>query len=180
MKDDAEICIPQSWKLVNLSNISIIQEGAGIRTYQYRSEGIHLLTETNILDGSIDPNISKKYINYEEFLSKYKHLKLKKGDIVTACSGGSWGKCAIFNLDEEFMLNTSTLRLRFFGDEGDNNYLYMLAKSAFFKNQLLKQLSGMQPNFGYSHYKKIIVPLPPLMEQQRIVAKLKKIFYQFC
>ena len=173
LKDDAEICIPHSWKLVSLSNISIIQEGAGIRTYQYRSEGIHLLTVTNILDGSIDPNISKKYINYEEFLSKYKHLKLKKGDIVTACSGGSWGKCAIFNLDEEFMLNTSTLRLRFFGDEGDNNYLYMLAKSAFFKNQLLKQLSGMQPNFGYSHYKKIIVPLPPLMEQQ-------KIFYQFC
>ncbi len=102
-------------------------------------------------------------------MSKYLHFQLCKGDIVCACSGGSWGKSAIFDSDDrQIILNTSTLRLRFYGDLGCNDYLYHLTKSSFFKLQLAEQLSGMQPNFGYAHYSKILIPLPPFQEQIRI------------
>lgn len=73
------------------------------------------------------------------------------------------------------MLNTSTLRMRFFNDLADNNYLYYVCKSQFFKRQLVLQLSGMQPNFGYAHYSRIMIPLPPLAEQHRIVAKIEEL-----
>ena len=73
------------------------------------------------------------------------------------------------------MLNTSTLRLRFFDDLADNKYLYYVAQSFLFKNQLVKQLVGIQPNFGYAHYSRICFPLPPIEEQQRIVEKLDNI-----
>lgn len=168
--------IPDNWCWVYLSNISIIQEGAGIRKHQYKTSGIQLLSVTNILDGSIDLRKKQIYVSESEYNEKYMHLTLNKGDIVTACSGGSWGKVAIYDLNEKVMLNTSTLRLRFFNDLGNNKYLYYLLKSNYFKRMLSKQLAGIQPNFGYAHYSTIPIPLPPIKEQQRIVNKIEELF----
>lgn len=165
--------IPESWRWVQLSDISIIQEGAGIRKYQYRDSGIQLFSVTNILDGSIDLEKKQLYVSEEEFKEKYTHLQLNKGDIVTACSGGSWGKVAVYDNEATVMLNTSTLRLRFFEDLGNNDFLYHIVQSAFFKRQLQEQLVGIQPNFGYAHYSRICLPIPPLEEQKRIVAKIE-------
>ena len=173
--DEVPFELPDSWCWCRLSNVSIIQEGAGIRTYQYRTSGTQILTVTNILEGSVDMKKATKYIATEEYLDKYQHLTLKIGDIVSSCSGASWGKTAIWDYGDTVMLNTSTLRLRFFNDTAYNMYLYWLTKTPLFKNQLIAQLSGMQPNFGYSHYSKVLIPLPPLAEQHRIVAKIEEI-----
>ena len=167
--------LPNNWKLMKLSDVSIIQEGAGIRKFQYTKAGTQLLSVTNILQGSIDLQKKQLFVSTEEYKRKYLHLTPKKGDILTACSGGSWGKVAIFDKDDTVMLNTSTLRLRFFDDLADNNYLYLLCQSPLFKEQLKDQLAGMQPNFGYAHYSRLILPLPPIEEQQRIVEKLNTI-----
>ena len=167
--------IPESWRWAQLSDVSIIQEGAGIRKWQYRDSGMQILCVTNILDGSIDIGKKELYISTEEYEEKYLHLTLNEGDIVTSCSGGSWGKIAFFDVPKTMMLNTSTLRMRFFDDIADNNYLYYVCKSRFFKLQLMKQLSGMQPNFGYAHYSRIMLPIPPLEEQHRIVAKIEEL-----
>lgn len=164
--------IHKDWLWCHLSDISIIQEGPGIRKYQYKSEGIQFLTVTNILEGSVDLNKSKKYISKSEYTNKYEHFTINKGDIVTACSGGSWGKSAVYNLDDKIILNTSTLRLRFYNDLGCNKYLYYLTKTAYFKNNLSSHLTGQQPNYGYSHYSKIPIPVPPLIKQQHIARKL--------
>lgn len=168
--------IPSTWVWSQLSDISIIQEGAGIRKYQYTNNGIQLLCVTNILEGSVDLSKKTLCISENEYKEKYQHLTPQKGDIVTACSGGSWGKVAVFDCDNIVMLNTSTLRLRFFNDLADNKYLYYLAQSKFFKDQLSSQLVGIQPNFGYAHYSRICIPLPPLSEQKRIVAKVEELF----
>ena len=173
--DEVPFELPDSWCWCRLSNVSIIQEGAGIRTYQYRTSGTQILTVTNILEGSVDMKKATKYIATEEYLDKYQHLTLNIGDIVSSCSGASWGKTAIWDYGDTVMLNTSTLRLRFFNDTAYNMYLYWLTKTPLFKNQLIAQLSGMQPNFGYSHYSKVLIPLPPLAEQHRIVAKIEEI-----
>ncbi|MDY6243150.1 MAG: restriction endonuclease subunit S [Lachnospiraceae bacterium] len=171
----SEFDIPDSWKWVKLSDVSLIQEGAGIRKWQYRDIGTQILCVTNILEGSIDLDKKKLFISDEEYHEKYEHLTLNIGDIVTACSGGSWGKTAIFDSTRTMMLNTSTLRLRFYGDLAYNKYLYYITKSVFFRRQLELQLSGMQPNFGYAHYSRVMFPLPPLEEQKRIVAKIEEL-----
>ena len=174
--DEIPFEIPEGWEWCRLKTISIIQEGPGIRSFQYTTKGVQLLTVTNILEGAVDLQKSQKYISNEEYTNKYLHFQLNKGDIVCACSGGSWGKSAIFDLDnKQIILNTSTLRLRFYGDLGCNGFLYHLTKSSFFKLQLAEQLSGMQPNFGYAHYSKILIPLPPIQEQMRIKSKINEL-----
>ena len=167
--------IPETWRWVQLSDVSVIQEGAGIRKYQYKDEGTQLLCVTNILENNIDLDKKQIFVSEEDYTKKYQHLTPMKGDIVTACSGGSWGKVAIYELDDIVMLNTSTLRMRFFGDLSNNKYLYYVTQSDFFKEQLKRQLVGIQPNFGYAHYSRIEFPLPPLAEQKRIVEKLDEL-----
>ena len=167
--------IPSNWVWCYLSDISIIQEGPGIRKHQYSTTGIQFLTVTNILEGSVDLDKSKKFISKEQYVN-YSHFTINKGDIVTACSGGSWGKSAIYYLDNKLILNTSTLRLRFYNDLGDNYYLYYLTKMNYFRNILNSYITGQQPNYGYSHYSKIPIPLPPLMEQKRIVSIIDEVF----
>lgn len=167
--------IPEEWTWVQLSDVSIIQEGAGIRKFQYKNDGVQLLCVTNILENNIDLDKKQIFISKEEYIKKYQHLTPIKDDIITACSGGSWGKVAIYDLDETVMLNTSTLRMRFFGDLSINKFLYYITQSAFFKDQLKKQMVGIQPNFGYAHYSRIEFPLPPLNEQKRIVEKIEEL-----
>ena len=178
--DDKDILIPfeipTGWFWSYLSNVSIIQEGAGIRKHQYTDDGIQLFSVTNILDGAIDLNKKKLYVSEEEWKEKYKHLTLNYGDIVTACSGGSWGKVAIYDQEDTVMLNTSTLRLRFFNDLCNNSYLYYVAQSKYFKNKLADQLVGIQPNLGYKHYSTIPIPIPNVEEQDYIVEKIEKLF----
>ena len=174
--DEIPFEIPATWEWVRLSNVSVIQEGPGIRSFQYMPSGIQLLTVTNILEGKVDMKKQTKFISEQEYNDKYPHFTLKQGDIVCACSGGSWGKSALFNVKgTPVILNTSTLRLRYFSDLGCNLYLYHITKSSFFKNQLAEQLSGMQPNFGYTHYSKVLLPLPPLREQKRISELIEQI-----
>lgn len=173
---DIPFQIPNSWYWCYLSDISIIQEGPGIRKHQYKSEGVQFLTVTNILEDAIDLEKSKKYISENDYNNTYRHYLINFGDIVTACSGGSWGKSAIFESTEKIILNTSTLRLRFFNDLGDNRYLYYLTKTTYFKESLSSHITGQQPNYGYSHYSRIPIPLPPLSEQKRIVAILDQAF----
>ena len=177
--DSVPFSIPKNWEWCKLSEVSLIQEGAGIRKFQYRDSGVQLLTVTNIIDGVeafVDLERQQIFIDESEYESKYKQLTLRKGDIVCACSGGSWGKSAIFDLDDTMILNTSTLRLRFFGDLGYNKYLYFLTKSRFFKSQIEKQLTGMQPNFGYSHYSKVLIPLPPYSVQVKLANIWDKLY----
>ncbi len=172
-EDSVPFAIPKGWCWCKLAEVSLIQEGAGIRKFQYKDRGIQLLTVSNIIDKEtsyIDIDKQKIFVSEDEYKQKYQQLTLKYGDIVCACSGGSWGKTAVFDLDETMMLNTSTLRLRFFGDMGDNRYLYFLTKSDFFKKQIEVQMTGMQPNFGYAHYSKVLIPIPSLEEQSKIAS----------
>ena len=53
--------IPANWEWVYLTDVSIIQEGPGIRKYQYTDSGVQFLTVTNILEGSVDLNKSKSH-----------------------------------------------------------------------------------------------------------------------
>ena len=139
--DEIPFELPNTWEWARLSNVSIIQEGPGIRSFQYKPDGVQLLTVTNILEGSVDLQKSRKYISEIEYNEKYSHFLVNIGDIVCACSGGSWGKSAIYGIpDYKIILNTSTLRLRFFDDLADNGYLYMMTKTFLFKKQLRKKI----------------------------------------
>lgn len=163
--------IPNNWNWFLLSEVAFYQEGPGIRTSQYREEGIKLLNVQNITQDKLRLDLTTRHISVEEYEQKYKHFKIEEGDILFASSGGSWGKtCWYENSEKDLVLNTSTMRIRTYSEKILlNKYLYLFLKTVFFKNQLIPQLKGMQPNFGSTHFNSISIPIPPISEQQKIL-----------
>jgi type I restriction enzyme S subunit len=168
--------IPPNWKWCNFSDVIFSQEGPGIRNWQFKSDGIKLLNVKNIVKGELILDNSDKYISEEEFEQKYKHFLIEEGDLLFASSGNSWGKTAFFkDPGYKVIVNTSTIRMKFIDRECHNKFLRYFLESNVFKNQMIIQLSGMQPNFGSSHLMKVLIPLPPLNEQKRIVTKVDEL-----
>lgn len=165
--------IPKTWQWFLLSDVCFYQEGPGIRKHQYRDSGIKILNVQNITQDKIKLDLTDRHITEEEYLDKYEHFTIESDDILFASSGGSWGKtCWFEDPGYKVIMNTSTIRFRSFSEKALNNqYLYLFLKSNFFKQQMIPQLMGMQPNFGSTHLNSVSIPLPPISEQEIIVKK---------
>lgn len=165
--------LPNGWEWTWFADAYFFQEGPGIRNWQFRTQGIKLLNVQNIVNNKLILDNTDKYIDEEEYKEKYLHFTIQENDLLYASSGGSWGKSAFFtNPGYKVIVNTSTIRIHPYVSESSRTYLKSFLDSNFFKNQMIEQLVGMQPNFGSTHFLKILVPIPPANEQVRIAEKI--------
>jgi type I restriction enzyme S subunit len=168
--------VPTSWRWFRLGDVAFFQEGPGIRNWQFRTHGTKLLNVQNIVDGRLVLENTSRYISEKEFEGTYRHFAVEAGDILFASSGASWGKTGWFE-DPGYpvMLNTSMMRLKFYSKRCEDAFLLLFMRSDFFRVQMEVQLVGMQPNFGSTHLGRVYIPLPPLAEQRKIVAKVDQL-----
>jgi type I restriction enzyme S subunit len=101
---------------------------------------------------------------------------LTKEDIVIALSGATTGKYGIYKLDEDALLNQRVGRFIFIEQSLINN-LYVFYYLEIIRQSILKKAYGAaQPNISTSELEEFPLPLPPLAEQRRIVAKIEELF----
>ncbi|MBI4319047.1 MAG: restriction endonuclease subunit S [Chloroflexi bacterium] len=166
----------QEWKLVPLPEYVFLQEGPGLRRWQWTNDGMKVINVTNILDdGSVDVNNTDRYVSLDEFKNKYDHFAVEDGDIVVASSGNTYGKMGRVNRSHlPLMMNTSVVRFHPLNrDQLHSGYLYAFLRSPLFMNQVEAFVIGSaQPNFGPSHLNRMLIPLPPFPVQRKIAAIL--------
>ena len=165
--------IPNHWLFTKFNRFVFFQEGPGLRTFQFTDEGTKVICVTNITENGIDFTY-KKFISTDEYFEKYQHFTVEKGDFLLSSSGNSWGKVSEYFDDEKVMLNTSTIRLNTLNSSKYNKSLIPhILKSEVVRKQLEILMTGScQPNFGPSHLNQLVIPIPPLPEQQQIVEYL--------
>ncbi|MBR4900685.1 MAG: restriction endonuclease subunit S [Victivallales bacterium] len=172
--DEKPFEIPESWMWVRLGDHLIIERGGSPRPIQE-----YLTTDpTGINWIKIgDTDKGGKYINQTKEKIKPEGLKksrmVHKGDFLLSNSM-SFGRPYILNINGAIHDGWLVLRpiINFF----DKDYLYHLLSSPMVFSQFSNRVAGaVVNNLNSDKVALTVVPLPPLAEQKRIVAKIEEL-----
>lgn len=164
------------WVTKGLDEALFIQEGPGIRKYEYEDDGYPMINVRCVQDGYVDMSKSRS-ANYELATTKWKHFQVEENDILYTISGTIGRSAIVKKSDLPLLMNTSVVRFRSLTECLDTKFVYYAFKTDTFINELLGHSTGTAiKNVGPSHLKKMTISYPPLKEQKRIVALLDTVF----
>ena len=168
-EDEIPFDIPESWKWVRLSTIGITQTGnTPSKSHpEYIGIDIPFITPGDILNGQIC------YSNQAlSLLGKEVARVCCAGSIMQACIGGSIGKAAITYREVAFNQQINVVSPIACLSE----YLFAVMQSAYFTTSMKERAGGTAtPIINRGLWDSLLIPLPSLAEQRRIVAKLEEI-----
>jgi type I restriction enzyme, S subunit len=159
----------RGWSHVPIRDVVYFQEGPGLRNWQYRDAGIPFVNIRCLKDGRLLRS-EMTCLDPEEVEAKYKHFLLDEGDYVVSSSGTLGRIAEVFSEDLPCMLNTSVIRFRPLDERRlDRRFLKVFLRSDLFNEQILAHANGSaQLNYGPTHLKQMMMPLPPISEQTSI------------
>ena len=171
-----EVCIdeylpfelPNNWqweRLINLYNF-IDYRGS---TPTKIDTGVPLITAKNVKKGYIDYKI-RDYISEEEYCTRQSRGISQRGDILFTTEA-PLGNVALADLDRLITLQQYTTYPLI-----NNNLVMYFMLSDCFQSQLIEQSTGTTvKGIKADKLKQLWIPVPPLQEQVRILAQLRKV-----
>ena len=164
--------IPGSWEWVRLGQLASSVR-YGFTDSAKGSGNARFIRITDIQHGSVNWN-NVPFCNVPS--EKLDDLRLLNNDILIARTGGTVGKSFIVHDVEQTSVFASYLiRIRMVNIQLTNFIAYFLQSPLYWKAISEKQSGTGQPNVNASKLSEIIIPLPSLEEQKRIVAKIEKL-----
>lgn len=177
VEDEIPFDIPESWRWVRFSEIMSTMStgpfGSMLHKTDYIEKGIPLVNPANMVNGKIVP--SDKMMISEATRRRLSSYILHAGMIVLG-RRGEMGRCAVVTEKEDgWLCGTGS----FFMEPSMSLYVYYvvsLFSSPYVKFYLGgKSVGTTMSNLNHTILSKMPIPLPPLAEQRRIVAKLDEI-----
>lgn len=171
--DEIPFEIPPSWKWVRLGDCYDVRDGTH-DTPKYVSTGVPLVTSKNLSNGMLDLS-NVKFISLEDAKKIDERSKVDRNDILFAMIG-TIGNPVIVDVEPNFCIkNMALIKYNKFMDT--NYILYLLIKA---QDDMKKEAQGAVQSFvSLSFIRNFPIPLPPLAEQKRIVAKVNELM-QYC
>ena len=165
--------IPNNWKWSNIQNISLKVTDGEHKTPIRSDKGYYLLSARNVTNEGIKLD-KVDYVLEEEYTRIRKRCDPEIGDILISCSG-SVGRVAIVDSNEYVMVRSVAL-IKHKQDCLSSSFLAYVLRSPFVQYQIKnKSRTTAQSNLFLGKINEILIPLPPLPEQHRIVAKVDRL-----
>lgn len=167
--------LPKGWCWTTIEQITELI-GSGITPLggnkNYLLEGVLFIRSQNVQMMSLD-------ISNVVYISKELHEQMSRthvhfGDVFLNITGASIGRVAWFNLQNKpANVNQHVCILRLVKKFPE--WLTLCLASSFGQNQIMSKQSGAtRQGLNYEQAKQIVIPLPPIAEQRRIVYEVER------
>lgn len=158
-----------------LGEVVKIQNGFAFKSTEYTDSGFFVMRIANVQDGRIEMN-DPKFIKQKNNKS-FGQFVLHAGDILISLTGNVGRVGIIQESHLPAVLNQRVARIIVTSPILDKDYLFLFLRSPYFFDQVVAGGKGMaQKNVSTKQISAIEIPLPPIAEQRRIVAKIEKQF----
>lgn len=172
--------LPNGWKYVNLGSLFKIVSAKRVLKSEWKSEGVPFYRTREIVqlskNGEVDNDL---FISYEHYTTlKDKYGVPKCGDIMLTAVGTIGKTFIVRDIDLFYYKDASVLCLK-----NKYNllpkYFSMVLNAPLLQKQMFEKSKGTTVDtITIEKASAYIVPLPPLAEQHRIVAKIEQLYSQ--
>ena len=168
IEDEIPFEVPEGWSWARLASICSLISDIDHKMPKAVDNGVLFLSAKDLLnDGTINFTDDVKMISEDDFLRLSRKALPQKDDIIYSRIGACLGKARVVTKDIRFLVSYSCCTIRpiiidsaFLASILDGNFVLDQAKEG-------TQSVGV-PDLGMASIKQFLIPIPPLVEQQRI------------
>ena len=171
--DEVPFEIPDSWCWCRLGTIFQHNTGKALNSSNHQGTMMQYITTSNLYWDRFELDKLKEMLFTDSEVEK---CTVTKGDLLV-CEGGDIGRAAIWNYDYPMRIQNHIHRLRSYApvEVYFFYYVFYLYKRAGLIGGKGIGIQGLSSNA----IDKLLIPLPPLAEQKKIVAKIEELM-QYC
>lgn len=169
--DEKPFDIPESWEWVRLDDICKSISDGDHQAPPKSEKGVPFLVISDVRSGKLNLK-NTRHVPVEYFKTLSPERIPLKGDILFTVTG-SYGIPVLINVDMEFCFQRHIALLK---PMIDYTFLSYILESPFIKTQCDAVATGTaQKTVGLKSLKSLLLPLPPLYEQGRIITKIEEL-----
>lgn len=171
--DEVPFELPESWCWCRLGTIFQHNTGKALNSSNHQGTKMQYITTSNLYWDRFELDKLKEMLFTDSEVEK---CTVTKGDLLV-CEGGDIGRAAIWNYDYPMRIQNHIHRLRSYApvEVYFFYYVFYLYKRAGLIGGKGIGIQGLSSNA----IDKLLIPLPPLAEQKRIVEKIEELM-QYC
>ena len=162
--------IPESWVWTTIGDIFIHNTGKALNAANNDGVLMDYITTSNLYWDKFDLTVVKQMLFTDTEIEK---CTVKYGDLLV-CGGGDIGRAAIWTYDYDVRIQNHIHRLRGFCNISHRFYYYI-----FLLYKMLNLIGGKGvaiQGLSSNDLHKLVIPLPPIKEQCRIVSIIESWF----
>ena len=171
--DEIPFELPNGWCWCRFSTICYKLTDGSHNPPPKRANGFRVISARNIKNGRILFTDEDRLCDQNGFNKENPRTQISKGDVILGIIGGSIGNTAIYGYDEPVIAQRS---IAIFGSLINNKYMKLLLDSPLFQQQFNSKSNGTaQGGIYLGELANMLVPLPPVNEQNRILASISSL-----
>ena len=181
IEDEIPFAVPEGWAWCRLKDIvTYIDDGDWIESKEQSDFGIRLLQTGNIGCGHFKDKEGNYHYISEATFKKLNCNEIYPGDILISRLPEPVGRaCIVPNLSQRLVTAVDCAIIRLKQDMISKNYFIYYTQSAKYLELIKNNCMGTtRLRISRANLEKTLIPLPPLVEQKRIVTAVGAIFTQ--
>ena len=168
--------VPEHWEILPLKRwVSTKITDGPHETPEFLDNGIPFMSAESMVGGRLDFSRRRGLISPEQHKLYCRKCRPQRDDIFMCKSGATTGKVAIVDTADEFSIWSPLALIRVDPQKVLARLLFAVLQASYVQQRVQDSWSyGTQPNLAMSAMERLVVVLPPIVEQREILAYLDR------